>query len=100
MIPIPEDEAANPDNDSQDLTPVDDIADIVETFRKLLGPKLNSRPGYRDARDHCNTVSRACISLCVCWSLSQTQYIYLLTRNSRDLTGLFQHPRFLVNSHP
>ncbi|KAF7422820.1 hypothetical protein PC9H_010979 [Pleurotus ostreatus] len=44
MIPIPEDEAANPDNDSQDLTPVDDIADIVETFRKLLGPKLNSRP--------------------------------------------------------
>ncbi|KAF7439838.1 hypothetical protein PC9H_000175 [Pleurotus ostreatus] len=42
MIPIPEDEAANPDDDdSQDLTPVDDM---VETIRKLLEPKLNSRP--------------------------------------------------------
>ncbi|KDQ32652.1 hypothetical protein PLEOSDRAFT_1110213 [Pleurotus ostreatus PC15] len=45
MIPIPEDEAANSDDDdSQDLTPVDDIADMVETIRKLLEPKLYSRP--------------------------------------------------------
>ncbi|KAF4603013.1 hypothetical protein AB1N83_001894 [Pleurotus pulmonarius] len=44
MIPIPEDEAANPDDDSHDLTPVDDIADMVEAIRKLLEPKLNSRP--------------------------------------------------------
>lgn len=44
MIPIPEDEAANPDDNSQDLTPVDDIADMVEVIRKLLEPKLNSCP--------------------------------------------------------
>ncbi|KAL0959497.1 hypothetical protein HGRIS_011207 [Hohenbuehelia grisea] len=44
MIPIPENEAADPGDDSQDLTPVDDIADMVETIRTLLEPKLNSRP--------------------------------------------------------
>lgn len=50
MIPIPEHEAANPGDDGQDLTPVDDIADMVETIRKLLEPKLNSRPVRRTSQ--------------------------------------------------